>query len=121
MIEIAFPFRVGSHGRTATSDPSTHVTELVQALLFTSPGERVNRPTFGGGVMQMLFEPARPELATASQMLVQGMLQQWLGDLISVQQVDFDTTSEGSVRVTVQYVVKATQQTQTDVFLQPGT
>ena len=121
MIEIAFPFRVGSHGRTATSDPLTHVSELIEALLFTSPGERVNRPNFGGGVMQMLFEPARPELATASQMLVQGMLQQWLGDLITVQQVEFDTTPDGSVSVTVQYVVKATQQTQTDVFLQPGT
>ena len=41
MIEIAFPFRVGRHGRTATSDPLTHVSELIEALLFTSPGERV--------------------------------------------------------------------------------
>jgi Bacteriophage baseplate protein W len=121
MIEIAFPFRVGSHGRTASSDPLTHVSDLIEALLFTSPGERVNRPNFGGGAMQMLFEPTRPELATASQMLVQGMLQQWLGDLITVQQVEFDTTPGGSVSVTVQYVVKATQQAQTDVFLQPGT
>lgn len=121
MTDIGFPFRVGSHGRTATSDPLRHVTELVEQLLFTAPGERVNRPTFGGGVMQMLFEPSRPELATASQMLVQGMLQQWLGDLITVQAVDFDTGGDGSVTVTVTYVVKATQQTQTDVFLQPGT
>jgi Bacteriophage baseplate protein W len=121
MTDIAFPFRVGGHGRTATSDPLPHVTELVEQLLFTAPGERVNRPTFGGGVMQMLFEPSRPELATASQMLVQGMLQQWLGDLITVQSVDFDAAFDGSVTVTVTYLVKATQQTQTDVFLQPGT
>jgi phage baseplate assembly protein W len=121
MTEIAFPFHVGSHGCTAGSDPLAHVTDLVEQLLFTSPGERVNRPTFGGGIMQMLFEPARPELATASQMLIQGMLQQWLGDLITVQSVDFDTSSEGTVSVTVQYLVKATQQTRTDVFLQPGT
>src|SRR5579863_3493053 len=119
MIDIAFPFHVGSRGRTATSNPLDHVTELVEQLLFTSPGERVNRPTFGGGVMQMLFEPARPELATATQMLVHGMLQQWLGDLITVQAVDFDTSSAGTVSVTVTYLVKATQQIQTDVFLQP--
>jgi Bacteriophage baseplate protein W len=121
MTDIAFPFRVGGHGRTATTDPLTHVTDLIEQLLFTAPGERVNRPTFGGGVMQMLFEPSGPELATASQMLVQGMLQQWLGDLITVQSVDFDPAADGSVTITVTYVVKVTQQAQTDVFLQPGT
>jgi phage baseplate assembly protein W len=119
MIEIAFPFRVGSHGRTATADPPGHIRDLIEQLLFTAPGERVNRPSFGGGMMQMLFEPSRPELTTASQMLIQGMLQQWLGELITVQAVDVET-DRGLVTATVRYVVKATGQAQSDVFEAPG-
>ena len=49
-------------------------------MLFTAPGERVNRPDFGSGLLQLVFAPNSDELAGATQFLVQGALQQWLGD-----------------------------------------
>ena len=59
-------------------------------MLFTAPGERVNRPTFGSGVLRLVFEPGGAELATATQFLVQSALQQWLADVVEVQAVDVD-------------------------------
>ena len=33
-----------------TTDPDRHLRDKLLAILFTSPGERVNRPTFGSGL-----------------------------------------------------------------------
>ena len=59
-------------------------------MLFTAPGERVNRPTFGSGLMRLVFDPNREELATATQLLVQSSLQQWLGDVVQVEDAQVD-------------------------------
>ncbi|QSQ27584.1 GPW/gp25 family protein [Pyxidicoccus parkwayensis] len=110
-MQIGFPFRIDGRGRTADADLDTHVRQLLEQVLFTSPGERVNRPTFGTGLAQLVFAPNGEELATATQFLVQGALQQWLGDLIQVESVDV-VSVEGTLSVTVRYVVRRTQQRQ---------
>lgn len=110
-MQIGFPFRIDGRGRTADADLDTHVRQLLEQVLFTSPGERVNRPTFGTGLAQLVFAPNSEELATATQFLVQGALQQWLGDLIQVETVDV-VSVEGTLQVTVRYVVRRTQQRQ---------
>jgi phage baseplate assembly protein W len=117
VIQIDFPFHVDVAGRTALAASDKHIRDMIEELLFTAPGERVNRPAFGSGLMQMLFEPAHPELSAATQMLVQGMLQQWLGDLVDVQDVDVEV-DESLIRVTVRYVVKPTQAAEVAVFTQ---
>ena len=83
-MDIDFPFHFDGRGRTAEAATDEHVRDLIEQVLFTSPGERVNRPTFGSGLMQLVFAPNSDELATATQFLVQAALQQWLGDLIEV-------------------------------------
>jgi len=110
-MQIGFPFRIDGRGRTADADLDTHVRHLIEQVLFTAPGERVNRPTFGTGLSQLVFAPSSGELATATQFLVQGALQQWLGDLIQVETVDV-LSVEGTLQVTVRYVVRRTQQRQ---------
>ncbi len=110
-MQIGFPFRIDGRGRTADADLDTHVRHLIEQVLFTAPGERVNRPTFGTGLSQLVFAPNSGELATATQFLVQGALQQWLGDLIQVETVDV-LSVEGTLQVTVGYVVRRTQQRQ---------
>ena len=60
---------------------------MIEQILFTSPGERVNRPTFGSGTAQLVFAPNSDVLAAAQQQAVQAGLQQWLSDLIRVQSV----------------------------------
>ena len=109
MAQIAFPFRPDPYGRTALSDADAHVRELVGMVLFTHPGERVNRPTFGSNLARLNFEPGGDELAVATQFLVQGALQQWLGDVVLVEQVQVEP-DEAALRVTVHYQVRRTQQ-----------
>lgn len=114
-MEIAYPFRIDSRGRTASSDAERHVRDLIEQVLFTMPGERVNRPDFGCGIMQLVFAPNSGELASATSFLVQGQLQQWLGDLIQVEAVKVESV-DSALNVTVQYVIRRTQQLQVAQF-----
>src|SRR5271165_734476 len=57
MTNIAFPFRIDGRGRTALVDDNSHIRDLIEQLLFTNPGERVNRPTFGSGLLALVFQP----------------------------------------------------------------
>ena len=93
----------------------TKIREMIEQLLFTNPGERVNRQNFGSGLMQIVFAPNSDQLAAATQFLVQGGLQQWLGDLIQVTSVDVQG-QDSTLTVTVQYVVRAEQMTQVAQF-----
>jgi phage baseplate assembly protein W len=82
---------------------------MIEQILFTVPGERVNRPTFGCNLLGLVFAPAGGALAAAAQVTVQSALQQWLGDLIRVQAVAVET-QDSTVTVTIQYVISRTQQ-----------
>jgi hypothetical protein len=108
-MQIDYPFHFNDRGRTAETTDEDHIRDLIEQVLFTAPGERVNRPTFGTGLMQLVFAPNNDELATATQFLVQGALQQWLGDLIQIEAVQVDS-QESKLTVTVQYLVRRNQQ-----------
>ena len=62
-MNIDFPFHFDSRGHTASTDENDHVRDMIEQLIFTSPGERVNRPDFGSGLLQLIFAPNSPELA----------------------------------------------------------
>jgi len=115
MTQIDFPFRMTPQGRTATTSYDEHIRDLIEQVLFTNPGERVNRPDFGSGLMQLVFAPNSDELATATEFMVQGNLQQWLGDLIQVESVKV-SSEEASLRVHVQYIVRRNRQRQNAQF-----
>jgi phage baseplate assembly protein W len=104
-MNIDFPFRIDGRGRVSIFGDQ-HVRDLIEQLLFTNPGERVNRPTLGSGLLQMVFAPSSDELAAATQFLVQGTLQQWLGSLIQAEAVRV-TAQDSTLQVTVQYVVRS--------------
>ena len=112
---IAHPFHIDARGRTAVADHNEYIRQLIEQVLFTMPGERVNRPDFGSGLMQLVFSPNSPELATATQFLVQGALQQWLGDLIQVEAVHIES-QESALQVTVQYLIRRDQSRQVAEF-----
>jgi phage baseplate assembly protein W len=113
--DIAFPFRIDSRGRTADTGYDDHVRDMIEMLLFTSPGERVMRPDFGCGLLDLVFEPNSPELAAALQLSLQASLQRWLGDVIDIQGLDVEST-ENLLRVYLAYTVRATGTERTDVF-----
>jgi uncharacterized protein len=108
-MQIDYPFHFNGKGRTESAAPDKHIRDLIEQLLFTAPGERVNRPSFGTGIMQLVFAPNSAELAAATQFLVQGALQQWLGDKIQIEAVRIES-HESSLNITVQYLIKRSQQ-----------
>ena len=110
-----YPFHFDSRGRTAEASDEERVRDVIEQVLFTSPGERVNRPTFGSGVMQLVFAPNSQTLAAATQLAVQSALQQWLGDLIQVDSVAV-SSEDSKLLVTVRYIVRRTQQQRTTQF-----
>jgi uncharacterized protein len=82
-------------GRVAAeTDHGRHVDQLIRQVLLTTPGERVNRPDFGCGLLQLVFAPNSDALATATQFLVQGSLQRWLADVVQVERVRIDNEDE---------------------------
>jgi uncharacterized protein len=108
-MQIDYPYDFDSRGRTAETTDDEHIRDLVEQVLFTTPGERVNRPTFGSGVLQLIFAPNSQSLAAATQMTVQGALQQWLGELIQVEAVQVES-EDSTLRITVQYMIRRNQQ-----------
>jgi uncharacterized protein len=97
-----YPFHMDGRGRTAETDDDDHVRDLIYQVLFTNPGERVNRPDFGCGIKQMVFMPNSSPVATATRFLVQGALQRWLGDIINVESVDVNS-QDSQLIITVVY------------------
>ena len=119
-MQINYPFRFDGRGRTATTYEPEHIRDLIEQVLFTSPGERVNRPDFGSGLLQLVFQPNSDELAAATQYMVQGTLQKWLGEFILVESVQVEH-QESTLRVSIQYVVRRSQTRQVAEFTRGGT
>jgi uncharacterized protein len=114
-MNIDFPFHFDRRGRTATAADDDHIRDMIEELLFTNPGERVNRPDFGSGLLQLVFAPNSPELAATLQFTIQAALQRWLGDLIDLQALEV-TSVDSTLQVVVQYVVKKTGAAQVNTF-----
>ena len=109
MKQIAYPYALDHRGCTAASDEDRHIRDLVEQVLFTSPGERINRPNFGTPILQLVFEPNNDALASAVQATVDAALQQQLGERIEVTRVNVDN-DDATLRITVEYSVRRTGQ-----------
>lgn len=116
---LSFPWALDGRGRTAEVDDDGHVRDLVEQVLFTSPGERVMRPDFGSGLLAMVFAPGGPEVAAAAQYLVQGSLERELADAILLESVEVEAMDAALV-VTVVYVVRRTRAHVIATFHAPG-
>lgn len=108
MTDIDFPF--GFDGRGGTAGPESydeHVRDMLERILFTAPGERVNRPDFGSGLLQLLFAPNSVELAATVQYTTQAAVQRWLGDVVELHDLQV-RAEESTLRVDLVYTVRAT-------------
>ena len=115
-MNIDFPFHFDSAGRSAATDDDDHIRDMIEQFLFTETGERVNRPDFGSGLLQLVFTPNSPELASALQFTIQAGLQRWLADVIEVQGLQV-TSEDSTLRVLVQYVVRRTGDQRAQTFV----
>lgn len=117
-MQLDYPYHFDSRGRTSPTADLEHVRDLIEQVLFTSPGERVNRPDFGSGLLQLVFAPNSEELAAATQFLVQGALQQWLSEEIQVEDVTIENV-DSALEVTVVYRLRRTQERRAEQFRRP--
>jgi uncharacterized protein len=114
-MNIDFRYHFDSRRRTAVTDDNDHIRNMIEQFLFTNAGERVNRPDFGSGLLQMVFAPNSQELAATLQFTVQAGLQRWLGDIIEV--LDLNVRSEdASLEVAVKYRTRRSQEVRSETF-----
>ena len=102
---LAFPFRIGTEGRTAAPrDDAEHVRDELLQLLLTNPGERLFLPDFGGGVRKLVFEPAGDVLRGVVKARITSMLSRWLATRLAVELIDVTWDDGGAtLEVTVKY------------------
>jgi uncharacterized protein len=113
---LDFPYQFDGRGRTMETDLQTYIGQLVEQVLFTSPGERVNLPDFGSGLLQLPFAPNSVEMAAATQFTVQAALQKWLGGYVKVQSV-LASAQDAVLTVSVTYTPLSTDVTQVQTFV----
>jgi hypothetical protein len=116
---LDFPFRIDGRGRCAETDEDDHVRDMIMQVLFTDPGERVNRPDFGCGLKQLVFMPNSDALAIATQFLIQGSLQRWLEAVIQVESVEVEAV-DSELRVSLAYRKSSGGGIRREVFTSAG-
>jgi len=116
---LDYPFHLTGRGQSATTGIDDHVRDMIRQVLFTNPGERVNRPDFGCGLKRLIFMPNSDALAAATQVPVHGALQRWLERVIHVERVEVSAQEEKLV-VTVAYIRLDTGERQVEQFTDQG-
>ena len=114
-MNIDFPLHFDSRGRSAATDESDHIRDLIEQLIFTDPGERVNRPDFGSGLRQLIFAPNSPELAATLQFTLQAAIQTWLGDVIELRSLEVRAV-DAALTIDMKYAIRRTNAEQTATF-----
>ena len=119
MVHVDYPYGFDGTGRTATTPEEDHLRDLIEQVLYTSPGERVNRPTFGSGLLALIFEPNADALVAAVRANVEAALQRWLSDLIEVEAVHIRTI-DSVLEISVQFVARSSRERRFERFRRTG-
>lgn len=112
------PLGFDARGRTRAVSREDHIRDLIREVLFTSPGERVNRPEFGCALRSLVFAPLSDPIVAATQQLIQGTLIRWLDPVISVESVTVER-GDGVLTATVVYAIRDTGERREDLFHTP--
>ena len=109
---FAFPFAVNNGGRITASGGDEAIRGKIIQVLFTAPGERVNKPDFGCGLFNLVFEPNDAVMAAAMEFTVGQALMRWMREGIIVDAVSVEAQEEQAV-IQVVYTRRQDRQTQT--------
>jgi phage baseplate assembly protein W len=115
-VAVAFPLIVGPDGyAVTTASRQTAAEQLIEELLFTDAGERLNQPALGCGLIDLVFDSLTDELKAATQFQVSSRLQAWLADVIQVVSVVVEAAAP-ELEITVVYQLLPAGGVQTAVF-----
>jgi uncharacterized protein len=118
-IQFDYPYSFDSRGRTASCDEANHIRDMIEQVLLTEPGERVNRPDFGCGLRQLVFAPNSPELASALEFTIGANLQRWLSDVVEVRSLSV-SAQDSTLTVELSYAIRKTGEERQDTFVRPS-
>ena len=104
MFDFDVPYYIDRRGITAKAEYERHVLNMLELFLFTNPGDRVNRPNFGGGARNLVFECNSIELATALKMGLQANLRLWLANRIDLHELVVEN-NDSKLSIQVAYTV----------------
>jgi uncharacterized protein len=114
--DYAYPLRIDGGSQQAAQAPyAAHVEQMIEQILLTAPGERVDLPQFGCGLRRLVFAPLTSSLRASLQIQVTQALGRWLAGIIQVSSIDVETSATnaalepGTVQLTVAYTLVDTQ------------
>lgn len=117
---MAFPFHVGTDGRSATPvDLSDHIRGEIIQLLLTAQGERPFLPSFGAGLRRLVFQQNDDATAGITKALVSQNLSRWLGHRVTVEALDV-SADDSTLNVDLRYRVNATGEVRNVRFQRQG-
>lgn len=107
-----YPFQIAAaSGRAAEErDYERYVKSLIYQVLLTRPGERINRPRFGGGVRALVFAPLSDANAAMAQTAIYAALTEWLDAFIRTEDVRVEVVEPSTLEITVVYLIRATNE-----------
>lgn len=108
---LHYPFKIDAGlGRLAVeTDYAEYAEQLIRQVLFTNPGERVNRPDFGCGLRRMIFAPNSEANASLLQVMVFEALKAWLSEVIELDEVKV-IPKEETLEVLIAYLLISRQE-----------
>jgi uncharacterized protein len=107
---MAFPPHVDGDGRIGWSEGDANIREAIEIILKTEERERLQLPTFGGGLRRFLFEPNTVATRFQIQDRIKRALQAWEPRIaVSSVAVDEDPGDPQAAIATIHYELVATQ------------
>ena len=114
---LAFPFRIGDLGAPVTSPRTQAIRQQIDQVLFTMPGERVNRPTFGCGVQRLVFSGCSPEAAAAAEYIIRVNIQRFMSDVVKLDAVQVTADVDAAtLYIDVLYTLLETGEERAETF-----
>ena len=106
---LSFPLQVDHRGAIALATGEEDISQAINLILSTAPGERPMRPEFGCEIHSFLFDTIDASTVAEMEAAVRAALARW-EPRIEVEQVEFDLSDvdEGRLTFTVRYKIRAT-------------
>jgi Bacteriophage baseplate protein W len=106
-----YPFRIGGEGGVALTGADDHLRDLIEQVLLTNPGERVNLPEFGCGLKKLVFAGNDEILQATVKFIVSQNLNRWLGDRMIVESIRI-VSEEETLAIEITYQLRRTRERQ---------
>ena len=120
MPHLAFPFHIAPNGRAAvTPSLEAHISQELQQLILTNPGERINMPEFGSGARRLIFEEVSDVTAGLTKARLTQALTRWLGHRITLEELIVEAENE-TINIEIKYRIAGTEDSRVVRFQRGG-